>query len=220
MNPMDQSVVVKDEGGMEVSTDGREMSWEAKISLINNRFMQWATFKFLLALAPVLLLAWGLMAYNDPYAKTPLRGTLVLTGLSLVAIYLLFQFMYLVFFFNRYCKRFLLTPQGVGFATSGGTRVLISLVSILSGTAGAAGGNMGLTSGALMQSAQMDRFVPWGKVRKAVVYNRSMVISLKNSWRVVMRIYCPNREVFQAALDKASRHCAGVVWNRDGQEGE
>ena len=213
MNPMDQTEVVNNEGGMDVSPDGREISWEAKISLINNRFMQWTTFKFLLALAPVLLLAWGLVAYNDSYAKTPLRGTLVVSGLSLVAIYFLFQFMYLAFFFNRYCKRFLLTPQGVGFATSGGTRVLISLVSILGGTVGAAGGNAGLTSSAVMQSAQMDRFLPWDKVRKAVIRRRLMVISLKNSWRVVMRIYCPDQVIFQAALDRVSRHCARVEQN-------
>lgn len=213
MNQREPTEAVKGNDGLELSPDGQEVSWEVKISLINNRFMQWATFKFLLALAPVLLLAWGLWAFNDPYAKTPLKGTLIVSGGSLVTIYILFQFVYLVFFFNRYHKRFLLTPKGVGFATSGGTRVLISLVSMLGRTAGAAGGNLGLTSSSLMQSAQIDHFLPWRKVRKVKVHAGPRVISLKNSWRMLMRIYCPNPEVFQAALDRVTRQCGRVDRN-------
>ena len=206
MNGQNQAEESNNETGPDASPDGQEISWPVKVSLINNRFMQWVTLKVLLVLTPVLLLGLGLLFFNATWAKTPLKGTLVISGLSLVAVYIVFQLAYLLFFFNRYHKRYLLNPEGVGFATIGGTRVLISLVSILGGAAGLAGGNPGLTGSALMQSARMDRFLPWDKVRKVVVHQGPLVVSLKNSWRVLMRIYCPERRIFEEVLDRVPQY--------------
>jgi len=107
----------------------------------------------------------------------------------------------LVFFGNRFPMGFRLGPQGaavVSLSRRGrwGNRLALIL--------GALTGKPGLAGTGLLGMAQETVGVAWEDVRRLNIHAPARVISLMDSWHVVMRLYCTpqNYEVVLKAVQK------------------
>jgi len=198
----------------ELLEDGETIAWEVKIPLLTNRFMLWSQLKSLTPLVVLiflgLLLFWSTKSNvgytRDPGLWTP---TLVLTGISVVVLFLLVSICDLLFFLNRFWRIYRMDPTGVGFEYSKGTASIIRLTSMASMAGGAASGNTGHIAGGLMQAGYMAKAVPWHKIKKCTIFRNHRVVTLSNSWRPVMRLFFPNTDVFKQALEKLHKFYDG-----------
>jgi hypothetical protein len=146
----------------------------------------------LLAVMAVYDRNWGALV-----SITPAVGAV---SAGLLAIMILVM---LVFFGNRFPMGFTLGPQGaivVSLSRRGrwGNRLAVVL--------GALAGKPGVAGAGLLGMAQETVAVDWGDVRRLKVHPEARVISLMDSWHVVMRLYCTPRN-YEAVLD-AVQHWA------------
>jgi hypothetical protein len=91
------------------------------------------------------------------------------------------------FFWNRFPMGFTLGPKGarvVSLSRRGywGNRLSVVL--------GALAGKPGVAGAGLLGMAQETEVIAWGDVRRLNIHAPAKVISLMDSWHVVMRLYC------------------------------
>ena len=177
-----------------------EISWEFNAPLLTNQFIMYDLLKvwgfstlflgLLMAGIAVYDRNWRTLADMAPVVGAVSAGFLVLLILVM-----------LVFFGNRFPMGFRLGPQGamvVSLSRRGrwGNRLAVIL--------GALAGKPGVAGAGLLGMAQETVGVAWDDVRRLNIHAPARVISLMDSWHVVMRLYCTpqNYEVVLNAVQK------------------
>jgi hypothetical protein len=177
-----------------------EISWEFNTPLLTNQFIMYDLLKVwgFSTLFLALLMA-GIAVYDHNW-RTLAGMAPVVGGVSAGLLVLLILVM-LVFFGNRFPMGFRLDPQGamvVSLSRRGrwGNRLAVIL--------GAMAGKPGVAGAGLLGMAQETVGVVWDDVHRLNIHAPARVISLMDSWHVVMRLYCTpqNYEVVLNAVQK------------------
>lgn len=158
--------------------------WEHESRLLTDRFILWEFFKvsgLSAASVPVLVLLVGWFTLGETVVL-PWRVPVVAFGAMFVLMCLASLVMG-----NKQRAVFELSELGV--VSRAGTRQrrinrFAFLAGALAGNATAAG------AGALAIGGE-DRAIPWEALRSVKVYPTQRVVVLKDSWHVVLRLYCP-----------------------------
>jgi hypothetical protein len=175
---------------------GQELSWQVNVPLLNDQFIMYD-----------LLKVWGfstlfmflIMAAIFIFERN-WRGfisMLPLVGLTSLGILVLFLLVMLVFFGNRFPMGFMLGPQGAMVASLSqrgrwGNRLAVIL--------GALAGKPGVAGAGLLGMARETVGVTWDEVRRLNIHPETRVISLMDSWHVVLRLYCTPQNYDQVLM--------------------
>lgn len=178
------------------------IEWQIDIPLLNNRFIWWDFLKVgvlspLIMWASVALMGWILD--GEPVLLP--WWLLMISGGALMALLALSSLL----LGNRHGAYFGVSEDGIGWAPgSREARINAAVAGIgaLAGSASTAG------AGLLAQANQQGLF-EWSEVRRLKVHPRQRVISAMNSWRVVIRLYCPP-ELFDEVVSACEAHLAAA----------
>jgi hypothetical protein len=177
------------------------LSWQIDIPLINNRFMLLDSAK-VIAISGAIM--WAVVALMSLIVSgEPLLLPLTFVALIMAIVSVLFLVSCLILL-NRWGFTNTLSDEGVGY-TSGGrekkvNRAVFGFLALLSGKPGPLGG-------VLIAGSQEDGFYHWSDLYRVNAHPGPKVISLRNSWRVVYRLYC-TPEVYAQAVEICERKVA------------
>jgi len=169
------------------------MNWEAIIPLFTNPFL-WLDFGKAL-LAPAILFG-GLIVLILAGDNTPDWGRAFgILALCMAAVAALFAFVELVVFRNRMAVRYALDDKGIAYESGRPARTAQKIGLVI----GALARSPLLVGGSLLASSTNALTVRWRDVKKVTLFPARRVITLSNSWRPVLRVYCPEAETFESA---------------------
>lgn len=188
------------------------LEWEYRVPLLTSRFML-ADFARVIALSllgmagAVALIGW--VAEGEPVLLP--WHVFALTGGIMSALFVLASLL----LGNRIDMTFRVGPDGVRYATGsrarGWNRAAV-LAGLLAGSPSTAGAGM------LASSTEQGGWA-WAELHRAVEHPAERVISLRNSWRTVLRLHC-TRDGYEAvraavadgiAAGAAARSAAGTA---------
>ncbi len=159
------------------------IEWTYRVPLLTSRFMLYDFVKVivisvLIMYALVAVMGWfvdGEFVWMPPQVFLIAGGAMV--GLFVIACLLLG---------NRFTMQFSVGPDGVGYASGPREKKwnrAAVIVGVLAGSATAAGAG-------LIASSQEEGGFPWAELHGANEYPGPRVITLRNSWRAVLRLHC------------------------------
>lgn len=182
-------------------TDG-SLTWDYRIPLLTDRFLMWdlvrvlgVGFGFVVLLMVVAITLEG--SWSWPAAIGLAKGL----GITAVALALLVIFATLVVMGNRSQATFVLDRKGATYAAGRKERRLNRIAAVL----GFLAGRPGLAGAGLISMSREVEHYDWRDIRRVNVYRRERVISLSDSWHVVMRLYCPADRFEEIAAFVAAR---------------
>lgn len=140
--------------------------------------------------------------FLEDYIRLVFMFTLILCGLGVASLLVM-----ILFFGNRYRMGFMVGPKGVAWTTVTRRAKWSNRVAL---AAGLLGGRPGLAGAGLLAQANEQGLIEWDDIRTLRVYEEHSTISLKNSWRVVIRLHC-TPENFKAVLDAVRRGAPHAV---------
>jgi len=166
--------------------DGLPMSWDIAFPLATNRFFLYDMVKVTFISCFILLLILTVILLSSHNAES-LPTILLIAGVMFVFFNALYFLIALVFFGNRYPTTFALTEKSVAWQSRSrrGSRANTAalIIGILARKPGLAG------AGALAKAGESGSMA-WKDIRKVKAYAGPRTITLMNSWRVVVRLYC------------------------------
>lgn len=180
-----------------------EIAWEANIPLLTDQFVMYDTLK-VWGISSLVLLVIMIAIFIYEHNWRNFFKILPVLGLVGLGILLLFILVMLIFFGNRF-------PMGFAINNNGATMVMLSqrgrwgnrLAVIL----GALAARPGLAGAGLLAMARESVGMSWDEVRRVKVHPQARVISLMDSWHVVVRLYCtPNN--YEAVLESVQKWAA------------
>lgn len=170
----------------ESSRDTSGIAWERDVPLLTNRFMLYDSAKLLAwtFLIIVILMSTILLVQGEPESIPPMVG---IFGLMILGLMAMFMFVTLVVFWNRFSMRMSVNAKGASVDSTSrvgkaGNRLAIVL-GLLARRPGLAGAGM-------LGAAQEHVGIDWREVHRIHEHPDAHVISIMNSWRVVLRLYC------------------------------
>lgn len=189
------------------------LQWTIAIPLATDRFLLYDTGKVLGFTGLLLGTGGGIVALFLGGADAPLSEWL--TAYSILATVLLgigvgLVLVMLLLFRDRFPVRITIERSGVMWESLSRRSKWAGRTAIL---AGAFAGNPGVAGAGLLAEAQQAAGMNWSEVRRVNLYPHLCVISLMNSWRVVLRLHC-----YPALYDDACariRHLAPHAQIRD-----
>lgn len=189
--------------------DSGEIEWVYDIPLLTSRFMLWDFLRVtLLAVAAmyVIVALGGLIIEQELIILPPMVfafTTAIMLGLFALTSLLLG---------NRQRARFTVGPGGVEYRAEKRERAISRaalIVGLLALNPTAAG------AGALAMTRERV-LVPWSSIHDVRVYRRPRVISLRNSWRTVLRLHCPPESFDSIVAAVESHHAQSGPTSRTG----
>lgn len=178
-------------------------AWQASFPLLTNRFFLWDMGKlfFFTGLIIALLLTLMLLAVGNPSAIPPL---MLLMALLMAGFILLTLLVCVLWFGNRFHALFAVNSEGAMVEVA---RDRDKAANRLAVVLGILRGNMAATGAGLLAVSEEAKRIEWSEVRHVLYYPDARVISIKNSWRVVVRLYCTSENYEQVA--EAVRNYSG-----------
>ncbi len=176
--------------------DPDSLTWQYDIPLITNRYILWDMFRVIaLSLFIVVALPWFIGVLAGDSVLMPLEILALIFGI-LAALFLIVT---VGLFRNRYRARFRLDSkqavfQGIGLGDSGWDRALKRGLKVLA---------FFLAHSDPARSNATN--IRWREVHEVNVNRSTRVISLCDSWHVVIRLYCPS-DIFDQALAHVHQH--------------
>jgi hypothetical protein len=167
-----------------------EHSWMISVPMISNRFMLYDLAKLLCwtAFVIAILMLVMLAAFGDShdfwevYLNIMRMFAYVLAGFAVMFLAIM-----LVFFGNRYRTGFTIGRNGVGWSNMMSRTKWANRAAIVAGILAA---KPGVAGAGLLAQSQEEGIVEWEEIRKLKLYPSLCAISVMNSWRVVIRLYC------------------------------
>ncbi len=175
------------------------IAWEYDVPLITNRFM-------LYEFAKVSVLSVLLM-----YAFIGLMGVVIDGELVIIPWFVgavaggsLFVLMFVAALLmgNRSRATFIIGPKGVGYEAGAREKALTRTAA----AGGALGGSATGAGAGAIAVARDSEYLAWDDIHRVSLYPAQRVISLKNSWRVLLRLYVPPELWAEASSAVESRN--------------
>jgi len=162
-----------------------DLAWAARIPLINNRFIWWDFLKvsvISMALLWTVVFVGSLIADASDPVLLPWQFPLLIGGIFGVCFFLACLIMG-----NGYNARFLIDADGVHWESGSkekATNRAVFIIGALAGSTSAAGAG-------LLAASEESGSIPWSRIRRLNVHPGPRVVSVRNGWRVVVRLYIP-----------------------------
>ncbi|MCX6553324.1 MAG: hypothetical protein NTY02_20350 [Acidobacteria bacterium] len=187
-------------------------SWDTEFSLVTDRFVLYdgaKLFAWTYGIVAVLFTAIFLLQ-GEPRAVLPLLGmfALAVAGLALLAIAIM-----AVIFRNRFQARITISAHGVVVESRSRVGRILNRVAAIGGALGRSPTTAG--AGLLAMSSESVG-IEWTDVRRVRQHADQLVLSLMNSWRVVLRIYC-TPENYDQVRDLVTRQAGAGTAARAGR---
>ncbi|HPW56304.1 MAG: hypothetical protein KA072_12225 [Thermoanaerobaculaceae bacterium] len=171
----------------------RALEWRVAIPLLDNPFIWIDLIK---ALAVPLVVFGGIIVFVLSGDDRPdWGGALKALAIAIGVVAALFVFAAAVVFRNRLEARFVLNEKGAAYESGCAARAAQKAGLVV----GALSGSPLLLGGSLVASSMNAVGIRWRDVRKATPFRRWRTITLSNSWRPVLRLYCPDDQIYEAA---------------------
>lgn len=172
-------------GGPTVSADAIRpgLAWSTRIPLINNRFIWWDFAKVIVistvSLWVLVFLASLLIEPDSPVLlpwQLPALCAVIITAMFVLACILMG---------NGYSARFLLDGDGVHWDSGPKEKSINRAVAV----AGALAGSPATAGAGLLAASEETGAIEWRRIARANIHPGPKVISIRNGWRVVVRLY-------------------------------
>ncbi len=179
----------------EPESAGETIEWEYRVPLLTSRFMLYDFVKVIILSVVIMYVLVAVMGWfvDGEFVWLPPQVFLItggaMAGLFTIACLLLG---------NRFTMQFTVGPDGVGYA-SGSREKKWNRAAIIIGALAA---SASATGAGLIASSQEEGGWPWAELHRANEYPGPRVITLRNSWRAVLRLHCTpeNYEQVRAAV--------------------
>lgn len=169
------------------------LEWQAAIPLLTNPFLWIDLLKALAVPVAVFGAIFGFILAGDD--RPDWGGALKTLAIAVGAVVALFIFVEAIVLRNRLEARFVLDEKGAAYASGRAARTA-QKAGLL---AGALAGSPLLLGGSLLAASMNAVGIRWREVRKATPFRRWRVITLSNSWRPLLRLYCPDDGTYEGA---------------------
>ncbi|GAB4281597.1 MAG: hypothetical protein Kow0067_01100 [Coriobacteriia bacterium] len=177
--------------------------WRMRLSLLGDPLLLLDLLRVALisvAAMYVLVALMGLLAEGGPVLLPPIVGVMAfgaLAGLFLIAMLLMG---------NRYEMTFTVGPDGVGWEMGRRERALNRVTVV----AGALARSPGTAGAGLLARANERGLLRWRDIHAVRAFPSRRVLSVRNSWRTVVRVHCtpenwePVRAMIADGLERGS----------------
>jgi hypothetical protein len=135
-------------------------------------------------------------------------GMAVVLGLCALALLLLSLVVMAVFFRNRYSARFEIGDRGIGYTSLSRRAHAANRAAVV---AGVLAGSAGTAGAGLLAASQESGFWPWSEIRRVNDHPSQRVLSIRNGWRVMVRLYCTPETYADARALLAARLPPGTL---------
>lgn len=183
-----------DELGKEAS---HEIAWDFNIPLLTNPFILLDMVKVLtigFVSISVLFMLIGISQGVDEFLD--MLRLIPMFGVCVLVIGVIFVFVMLVFYANRFPCRFTVSGKGVKYEVTSTQRKLNTVVIVL----GALAGKPGVAGSGFLARSQESMLFSWKDIHRADLFPRRRVVCIRNSWRTLLRVYC-TPENYEAVAD-------------------
>ncbi|MDR3494503.1 MAG: hypothetical protein P4L82_07860 [Ancalomicrobiaceae bacterium] len=165
------------------------LDWTIDVGLVTEPLL-WSGYLKATGLSALLmgsLLSFLMVVTGDPAAIGPMWA---LTGIAVAVVVGLGLVVAAVTMGNRLSMRFVVDARGVErHSIDRRTRAAAKAAIVL----GVVSGRPGVTGAGLLAQSQADRSAAWSGLVSARYHPSRSAISLRNSWRTVMIVFCPPR---------------------------
>lgn len=173
-------------GGAAGSGSGQpDLAWGARIPLLNNRFIWWDLAKIIVISVAgmwlAVLVASLLIDASDPIL---LPWQLPVACGAIVGVCFLIACLVMG---NGYSARFLIDCDGVHWDSGSKEKKINRAVIII----GALAGSAGTAGSGLLAASEESGSIAWRTIERLNVHPGPRVVSVRNGWRVVVRLYIP-----------------------------
>lgn len=190
--------------------DQQALTWDYAMPLATNPFLWWDFLRVLgasLLIMELLVFVMSLIA-DDPFV-IPLHILALVAGILAT----LFVLTTMLVYGNRYRARFVIDERGAQMEDAGqGRRFRWAMIAL-----GLAAGRPGVAMSASSGPSGYGERVRWRDVRRVTVYRRLRVITLSNSWRPLLRLYCPP-DMFDPVVQSVQKYVALAARRRTARE--
>lgn len=180
-----------------------ELAWTISFPLLSNRFMLYDMLKvsgWSVSLLYVLVVVVALATGNaGDFNFSFMAVILGLAGLGLLLLCLLVM---AVFFRNSYTAQFAVGPDGITYQSLSRRAHAANRAAIVAGALTASAGTAGA---GLLAASQESGGWAWTAIRRVNDHPSQRVLSIRNGWRVMVRLYC-TPETYPAALALVASH--------------
>jgi len=165
---------------------GAHATWQVEMPLLTSRF-------FLYDLAKVILISGGILYLFLLAVLLSSRGAehigqmTMVVALMVGGLGLTFALISLVIFGNRWPMAFFVSAAGLAWQSQSRRGKRANRIAIL---IGALSGNPGMAGAGLLATSNEAGLLPWRSVKRVKAYPALRTVSIMNSWRVAVRLYC------------------------------
>ena len=160
-------------------------TWEIKFRVAFSRFFIWDILKFMIIgfviLVPLFSVAAIIQEATDIIGKALLFMVPIFIGFGLVML-----LTSAVMYAGGYPAAFALTNGGILWASRSQRDKTASRLAILLGVLER---NPSLAAAGFIAASQETGGISWDRIRRVKIYPKPRAITIKNSWRVVIRVY-------------------------------
>lgn len=184
------------------------IDWKIEMPLLTSRFFLYDGLKLFVILGvSVAFLTLVISGLSGSWKQAP--TLLTMFGWIVAGLLYLFTLIAWVIFRNRFLVGFRIDEQGVAWRTLSKTARAANRLALVTG---ALRGNPGQAGAGLLAMAGESGRLRWDKVRRIKKYPAERVITVMNSWRVVIRLYCTpdNYACVASVLDGYTRGASMV----------
>lgn len=171
------------------------IEWEYRVPLLTSRFMLYDFIKVIVLSVVIMYVLVSVMGWfvEGEFVWMPPQVFLI-TGGAMAGLFAIASLL----LGNRFRMHFSVGPDGVGYA-SGSREKRWNRAAII---IGALAGSASATGAGLIASSREAGGWPWAELHRANEYPGPRVITLRNSWRAVLRLHCTpeNYEQVRAAV--------------------
>lgn len=174
---------MSDEARVAGVSEGEVIEWEVRVPLLTSRFMLWDFGKVIVISVAIMYALVAVMGWfvDGEFVLMPL----VVFPIAAGAMALLFAIACLLLG-NRFTMRLAVGPEGVVYSSGAAERRWNRAAIIL----GLLAGSASATGAGLLASSREEGGFPWSDIHRANEHPAQRVISLRDSWHVVLRLYC------------------------------
>lgn len=186
------------------------IEWTYRIPLLTSSFMLYDFAKVIVISVVIMYALVAVMGWfiDGEFVLLPPQVFLI-TGGALAVLFVIASLL----LGNRFTTTFSVGPDGVGYASGSKERKWNRLAII----AGLLGGSMSATGAGLIASSQEEGGFAWADLHRANEHAGPRVITLRNSWRAVLRLYCTPENYEQVRAAVASGLVKGAAERATGE---
>ena len=161
-------------------------SWDTEFSLLTDRFVLWDFGKLLAWTYGIIVVMFSviLLVTGEP---EDIPSILRIFAIVLGGFAILFVLIMLVVFRNRFQARATISDDGVMVASTSRIGKFFNRFAVV---AGALGRSPGTAGAGLLATSGETVAIEWAELHRIKEHRDQTVLSLMNSWRVVVRLYC------------------------------